>query len=93
MPCSLLMFLLTKPFALPPSTLRSMGTSVTTRDHSTLTAYCAKTSPSARLITAATAVGSKTDVFNHLGISLKYLILSNFILFTNYCLLHLFLSF
>jgi hypothetical protein len=71
------MFLLTKPFALPPST---QVPSTMTSDHSTFTApYCAKASPSARLVTAAKAVDSKNDVFNHQGIWIKYLILSNFI--------------
>lgn len=80
-----------------PPTLHTIGLwvpSITTRDHSTFIApYCAKASPSARLVTAARAVGSKTNVFNQLSILLECLILSNFILFTNYCLLHLFLSF
>jgi hypothetical protein len=65
-----------------------------TTDHSTFTVpYCAKVSPSARFISAANAVGSKTGVFNHHNISLQFPIVSNITRITNYCLMYLFLSF
>jgi len=64
-----------------PFILHSAGLRVPfkiTRDHSKFTApYCAKASPSARFVSAANAFDSKTVVFNHHGISLEYLIVSN----------------
>jgi hypothetical protein len=69
----------TKSYALPSlHTISLKVPSKITRDHSTFTApYCAKASPSARFVSAANAVSSKIGVFNHHGISLEYLTVSN----------------